>query len=199
MQSNAGKYEIESHPWEPWLPRDAKVLFMGTFPPGSHRWSMDFYYPNPTNDFWRIMGLLFLGDDRALYIPEEKRFDLGLIKDLTLRRGIAMSDTVKKARRLRGNASDKFLEVIEGNDPADLLAAIPLCTDVATTGEKAASVIAALTRTEAPTMGRYVVWTMPGGRCVRIWRLPSTSRAYPLRLEAKAGYYRTMLEMAGLL
>ena len=47
---------IEEHPWEPFIPDGAKVLIMGTFPPGAHRWSMDFYYPNPTNDFWRIMS-----------------------------------------------------------------------------------------------------------------------------------------------
>lgn len=63
---------IERHPWPPFIPSDAKVLFLGTFPPGKHRWSMDFYYPNPINDFWRIMGLVFLGDKDALWLPEEK-------------------------------------------------------------------------------------------------------------------------------
>ncbi len=199
MQTEESRYEIETHPWKPWLPVGAKVLFMGTFPPGNHRWSMDFYYPNPTNDFWRIMGLIFEDDPQALYIPAEKRFDLSRIKALTERYGIAMSDTVKKARRLRGNASDKFLEVIEGNDPADLLAAIPQCTDLATTGEKAADVIAGITGTEAPAMGRYTIWDMSENRSIRIWRLPSTSRAYPLRLEKKAAYYRDMLSLAGVL
>lgn len=41
---------IEYHPWQPFIPDGAKILIMGTFPPGNHRWSMDFYYPNPTND-----------------------------------------------------------------------------------------------------------------------------------------------------
>lgn len=43
--------EIEKHPFEPFLPEGAKVLMLGTFPPGEHRWSMNFYYPNPINDF----------------------------------------------------------------------------------------------------------------------------------------------------
>ena len=43
--------EIEEHPWEPYIPDGAKVLVMGTFPPQAKRWSMDFYYPNRTNDF----------------------------------------------------------------------------------------------------------------------------------------------------
>ena len=37
---------LERHPWPPFLPEGAKVLIMGTFPPGNHRWSMNFYYPN---------------------------------------------------------------------------------------------------------------------------------------------------------
>lgn len=199
MQSDDITFDIETHPWQPWLPAGAKVLFMGTFPPGAHRWSMDFYYPNPTNDFWRIMGLLLEGDPLALYIKDEKRFDLDRIKALTERYGIAMSDTVKKARRLRGNASDKYLEVVEGNDPADLLSQLPGCFDLATTGEKAAEVIASLTATEAPRMGGYTEWTMPGGRQVRLWRLPSTSRAYPLKLERKAEFYKVMLQKAGIM
>lgn len=196
---NNDEFVIETHPWEPWLPKDAKVLFMGTFPPGSHRWSMDFYYPNPINDFWRIMGLLFFDDKNAMYDAERKCFRLEDIKALTLRAGIAMSDTVKKARRLKGNASDKFLEVVEGNDPRDLLRAMPECMALATTGEKAAGVIAELTGTEPPKMGSFVTWEMEPGRTVKIWRLPSTSRAYPMKLERKAEYYRKMLEESGVL
>lgn len=45
----------ETHPWPPFIPPHAKILIMGTFPPAPNRWSMDFYYPNCQNDFWRIM------------------------------------------------------------------------------------------------------------------------------------------------
>ncbi len=190
---------IEEHPWKPWLPENAKVLFMGTFPPGSHRWSMDFYYPNPINDFWRIMSMLLIGDKEALYDRSTKTFDLNGIKRLTTKYGIAMSDTVKRARRLKGNASDKYLEVVEGNDPAVLLSHIPLCAHIATTGEKAADVIASLTGTVAPAMGQSVIWHMAPDRDVHIWRMPSTSRAYPLAIDKKAAYYATLLHHAGIL
>lgn len=189
--------EIETHPWEPWLPENARVLIMGTFPPGQHRWSMDFYYPNPTNDFWRIMGLIFHGDKDALYLPELKQFDLGAIKSLLLDKGIAMSDTVYRARRLMGNASDKFLEVVEPNDAGALIGRLPLCTDIATTGEKAAGIIAERTATEVPKMGTYVSGCLDG-REIRVWRMPSTSRAYPLKIEKKADYYALMLHTAGI-
>jgi G:T/U-mismatch repair DNA glycosylase len=57
---------IERHPWPPFIPAGARYLFLGTFPPQEHRWSMPFFYPNRTNDFWRIMGLIFLGNRDAL-------------------------------------------------------------------------------------------------------------------------------------
>ena len=73
---------IEYHPWPPFVPDGAKILIMGTFPPGNHRWSMDFYYPNRTNDFWKICGLLFLGNPDALYDKVLKRYDVDAIRRL---------------------------------------------------------------------------------------------------------------------
>lgn len=187
--------DIESHPWAPFTPPGATLLIMGTFPPGSHRWSMDFYYPNPTNDFWRIMGIIFLGDKNALYIPEEKKFNIDAIKTLMAEHHIALNDTARRARRLNGNASDKFLEIIEPVPLDDLLKALPDCHDIATTGEKAAGVIAELTATEIPKMGKFV--TSETG--LRIWRMPSTSRAYPLGVEKKAEFYASMLRHIGII
>ena len=130
--------EIESHPWQPFIPDGAKVLIMGTFPPQAKRWSMDFYYPNRTNDFWKICGLLFLGDKDALLCDDRKTYDIDKIRSLMTEKRIALNDTVRKARRLKGNASDKFLEVIEPVPLFGLLSEMPGCHAVATTGEKAA-------------------------------------------------------------
>lgn len=187
--------DFETHPWEPYIPGNAKVLIMGTFPPQRKRWSMDFYYPNRTNDFWYMMGLIFYGDRAALLREGGKEFDLDKIRELLDSRGIAMNDTVRKARRLRGNASDKFLEIVEPVPLSELLGRMPCCHDVATTGEKAAGVIAALTGTEIPKMGTSVT----DNTGLRIWRMPSTSRAYPLRLELKADYYRTLFVACGII
>ena len=167
---------------------------LGTFPPGEHRWSFDFYYPNPTNDFWRICGLLFLGDRNALYDAEARSFRLDDVKALLAEKGIALNDTARRVRRLRGNASDKFLEIVEPVDLDALLARMPDCRTLATTGEKAARVSAGLTSTEVPRMGSFV--TSASG--LDIWRMPSTSRAYPLRLEAKAEYYAALFRHCGI-
>ena len=42
--------EIEQHPLEPFLPGNARLLMLGSFPPQRKRWSMEFYYPNWNND-----------------------------------------------------------------------------------------------------------------------------------------------------
>lgn len=187
--------EIETHPWPAFTPPDAKVLIMGTFPPQPKRWSMRFYYPNRTNDFWYMMGLIFLGDKYALYDKETKLFRLDDIKGLLIQKGIAMNDTGLKIRRLKGNASDKYLEIIEPVHLDELLRANPTIKHIATTGEKAAGVLASLTDTEPPKMGEYVY--SPTG--LEIWRMPSTSRAYPLALEKKAEMYARLFNAAGIL
>lgn len=187
---------IETHPWPPFVPDGARVLIMGTFPPAPKRWSMDFYYPNPTNDFWRIAGLVFLGDANALYDAQKRCFRLDEVKALMTSHHTALHDTCRRIRRLQGNASDKFLDVVERVDLETLLTRMPLCHNVATTGEKAAGVVAELTGSAVPRMGEFSeceAW----GRRLRVWRMPSTSRAYPLKLERKAEFYRRLWEACG--
>ena len=191
----------ERHPWPPYIPDGAMVLIMGTFPPGPHRWSMDFYYPNRTNDFWKVMGLIFMGSPDALYDKNLQSFDLKAIKQLLTENKIALNDTGRVVRRLKGNASDKFLEILEPAPLFDLLSQMPECSTVATTGEKAASVIAELTNTRVPKMGEKIVLSPYDKRStgLNIWRMPSTSRAYPMALEKKAEYYASLFEDAGIL
>lgn len=187
--------ELETHPFPPYIPSGAKILIMGTFPPQPKRWAMDFYYPNRSNDFWFMMGLIFRGDKDAFYDRDKREFRLDEIKNLLDEKGIALNDTGYRIRRLAGNASDKFLEIVEPVNLQGLLDRMPLCHTLATTGEKAADVLASLTGTVAPAMGQMV--TSPSG--LDIWRMPSTSRAYPLKLEKKAAYYEEMFRHAGIL
>jgi len=160
---------------------------------------MDFYYPNRINDFWRIMGLIFFGSRDALLLPGGRDFNLDAIKELLSGKGIALSDTCERVRRLRGNASDKFLEVVTPRNLAMLLERMPDCHTVATTGEKAAEVVAGLTATPLPAMGEVIMTCYPDGRELAITRMPSTSRAYPLKLERKAAYYRELMSRAGII
>ena len=93
-----------------------------------------------------------------------------------------------------GNASDKFLEIIEPVNLQGLLDRMPLCHTLATTGEKAADVLARLTDSQPPKMGEMTI--APSG--YEIWRMPSTSRAYPLSPEKKSEYYERMFRHAGI-
>ena len=64
--------EIEQHPLEPFLPGNARLLMLGSFPPQKKRWSMEFYYPNWNNDMWRITGFLFF-NDKDYFVDKTKK------------------------------------------------------------------------------------------------------------------------------
>ena len=186
---NYNKPHIEYHPWDPYVPKDARYLFLGTFPPKPERWSMPFFYPNKINDFWRVMGLIFMNERDALWDKETSRFDLSAIKSLLDREGIALWDTAMAVKRLRDNASDKYLEIVEPINLALLLDKYPTITSVIATGEKAAGVVAAQAGVDIPAIGEPVDCRV-GEHAIRLWRMPSTSRAYPLSLDKKASAYR---------
>ena len=197
------KGDIEYHPLKPFLPKNAKVLFLGSFPPQRKRWCIDFFYPNWINDHWRIEGEVFFGDRNHFVLEKEKRFKLDEIVRHCEDRGIAFFDTSTAVRRLRDNASDKFLEVVEPTDIPALLAQLPLCKAIVTTGEKATETICAtLGIPEVPKVNSYVAISSPskGGRGgwsgegALLWRLPSSSRAYPLSFEKKAAAYKQMFD-----
>ena len=196
--------QIEHHPFQPFLPEGARILFLGSFPPQPHRWCMPFYYPNWINDFWRILGLIHFGDKNHFCIPAEKRFDEAAIRAFCTSHGLAFYDTACAVRRLKDNASDAFLEVVSPTDIPALLARIPECRHIVVTGEKAAQTLAASLGCTPPPVGGCidiviggstlppVAGSTPSTRPLRLWRMPSTSRAYPLKLEKKAEAYRQL-------
>jgi len=46
---------VERHPLEPFLPGNARLLMLGSFPPPRKRWSMEFFYPNRTKMCFTLM------------------------------------------------------------------------------------------------------------------------------------------------
>jgi len=186
---NRQQQPIERHPWPPYIPQGAKYLFLGTFPPKPERWSMPFFYPNKINDFWRVMGVIFMNDRDAFWDSAAGRFDLASIKQFLDREGIALWDTAMAVRRLRDNASDKFLEIVEPINLAALLDHHPTLSTVITTGEKATGVVANQAGIDVPAIGVPTACRI-GNHPFTLWRMPSTSRAYPLALEKKADAYR---------
>ena len=189
---------IERHPFEPFLPKHARLLMLGTFPPAPKRWSMPFFYPNFQNDMWRIVGLIFFQNKEHFLNPEKKVFDKDRIIEFLNDKGIALYDTASAIRRLQDNASDKFLEVIEQTDISLLLKQIPMCKAIVTTGQKATDIIREQIEVKEPTVGTSEPFEF-GDKAMKLYRMPSSSRAYPLALEKKAAAYRVMFNELGLL
>ena len=185
--------EIEKHPLEPFLPAKAKLLMLGSFPPQKKRWSMEFYYPNLNNDMWRIFGILFFVDKDYFLNETRKAFCRERIIDFLNEKGIALFDTASSIRRLQDNASDKFLEVVEATDVTALLRQLPECKAIVTTGQKATDTLRQQFNVEEPKVGDYSEFIFEG-RAMRLYRMPSSSRAYPLALDKKATAYRIMYQ-----
>lgn len=191
---------IETHPLAPFLPANAKLLMLGSFPPPSTRWKMDFYYPNLQNDMWRIFGLVFFQNKNYFLSNDLKGFNEPLIRAFLTQRGIAINDTAYQIKRLHNNAADKFLEVVTPVDLAALLVQIPDCRHIMTTGDKATATLLQLlpAGTPIPTID-HPSETILNGRQLTLSRLPSSSRAYPLALERKAQVYQDYFTNIGLL
>ncbi len=187
---------IESHPLSPFLPANARILMSGSFPPPKERWCMDFYYPNRTNDMWRIWGLIARGDKNAFLLPDGKTFDKEKIMAFCNEIGLALTDTGEQVVREKNNASDAHLTIVRPRDFRPLMQALPLCRDIALTGEKAVETLGKEIGFEHIAVGGYVETEYFADRIVRVWRMPSSSRAFPKPLEWKAAFYRHLLDTA---
>lgn len=187
---------IEVHPFPPFLPENARVLVLGTFPPAEGKRAMDFYYPNFQNDMWRILGIIYFQDPDHFRRGTEKAFDPDKIRAFLTKAGIALGPTVLRAQREKGNASDKFLHIVEEADLGTMLSRLPHCRRLVTTGEKATEIVLHQC-TEPPKLPRTNT-TVPirlGGKRYELTRLPSSSRAYPMKLEKKAECYKKGLTL----
>ena len=185
---------IESHPFEPWLPKNAHLLMLGTFPPSPKRWCIPWYYPNFQNDMWRIFGIIFFGDKLHFVDVEHKQYRLEAIKEFLGEKGVALFDTAQKVIRTKNTASDKDLKIVEQSDLDGMLRALPECKAVLTAGQLATKVFSEhYGIAETPAMGGYVEFTFEN-RTLRLYRMPSSSRAYPLAVEKKAEFYKRMFD-----
>ena len=179
---------IEQHPLEPFLPSNASVLMLGSFPPQRKRWSMDFFYPNLQNDMWRIFGYIFFNDREYFLTENKKAFNKTLLEAFLKEKGIALYDTASSVIRLQDNASDKFLEVVEPTDIGLLLKQIPQCKAIITTGQKATDLVCEYFSVKQPAIGNKTEINYLD-RQLFLYRMPSSSRAYPLKLEKKSERY----------
>lgn len=190
---------VECHPLEPFCPTNAKILMLGSFPPPKKRWSMDFFYPNFQNDMWRIMSLIFTEKKDTFVDIENKTFKKEEIISYLNKYGIALYDAAVSVRRLQDNASDKFLQIIEPTNIQRIIKEkLPQCHTIVSTGQKSTEILSSEFSFQIPKMGESVTFSI-GDRQLKFYRMPSTSRAYPLSIEKKAEFYRAMFKEVNLM
>ena len=190
----------ETHPLQPFLPGNARLLMLGSFPPPKAKWKMDFYYPNFQNDMWRIFGLAFFNEKDYFLTEDRTSFDKEKIVGFLSLKGIALSDAAHEARRLKGNASDNFLQIVTPLNLEGILSKIPGCQAIAATGEKATGILRSLLpdTAPAPKIGESVSVDFLDKK-YKFYRMPSSSRAYPRPLPEKAEIYRRLFAEMELL
>jgi len=147
------------------------------------------------------MGLIHYSDKQWFEVKGEKRFDKERIVDFANEHGLAFFDTATKVKRLKDNASDNFLEILEPTDVGALLSEMPDCHRIVTTGGKASEELR-MQLSIASGMNEGELIPLPQiGDCVKLnafgrelewYRMPSSSRAYPLKVEKKAEYYKML-------
>lgn len=190
--------ETEQHPLQPFLPCDAKMLMLGSFPPSRQRWCMEFFYPNFINDMWRIFGIVFFNDTDHFVDKENKSFNKDRIVNFLTNKGIALYDTASAVIRTRNTASDKDLEIITQTDIKSLIDRIPKCKSIVTTGQKATDILVEQFNSTSPKVGGSTKLRIDN-RQLTLFRMPSSSRAYPMNIYKKAESYAKMFKQAGLL
>jgi hypoxanthine-DNA glycosylase len=104
--------KIETHPFEPFVPRNMKYLIIGSFPgkgqteidPNSDHW----FYGAKRNTFWKIL-------ERVYDIPLQNKKSK---QQLFVNTKMGIADIILKAVRKNNTNSDTNLDVIELSDIA---------------------------------------------------------------------------------
>ena len=102
-----------THPFEPFIDKNSKILILGTFP-SIRSFEKSFYYSHLKNQSWRLMSGVF--EEEMPKSIEEKKFFLQ-------KHHIALWDMIKNCKRK--NSSDNNLKDIQINDIALLLQQFP--------------------------------------------------------------------------
>jgi|SRR5579871_26442 len=112
------EFKEEPHPWPPFIPTNAGKLILGTFPTTeNNRGAYEFFYPNPLNDFWKLIFEVAGKDLDEYGALEPVVIRKQVLTDLSL--GIA--DIGKRILRQKDSSKDENLFPIEFTDIFSLL------------------------------------------------------------------------------
>lgn len=115
----------QTHPFEPVICSDSKILILGSFPSPDSQ-TDGFYYGNSRNNFWKLLEELF----NTPLKNESKEIKIEFLKS----HHIGLYDVAKKA--IAPNSSDSDLKVIEPS-PIDELVKNTQIKAIFTNGGKA--------------------------------------------------------------
>lgn len=154
-----------SHPFNPIVFKDTKVLILGSFP-SVKSFENNFYYAHPSNQFWKILQAVTQypvnNRDQKIWLLKECKFGLW--------------DMIRSCQR--ENSLDSSLEDEEVNDIAAFLEDHPSIEKIAFTGKKSE----ALFKTHFSYLNIETVY------------LPSPSSAYAkMKFEDKVKIYKEQL------
>jgi hypoxanthine-DNA glycosylase len=104
--------EIETHPFKAFIPENASVIIVGSFPGREVTHKVltedEWFYGSKRNQFWKIISGVY---ETELTTKAQKQ-------DLFVKHGIGIVDIFLKIKRKGNNNTDSNLEVIEFNDQA---------------------------------------------------------------------------------
>jgi len=110
VYKTVSEYREKMHPWEPFIPTNADKLILGTFPTAEiNRGAYEFFYPNPNNDFWRVL----------FQVAEKKLDDYKQAEPIEIRKQVledlklGIGDIGKKISRQKDSSKDDNLFPIE--------------------------------------------------------------------------------------
>jgi len=149
---------------------DACILILGSMP-SVESLNQSFYYAHPRNAFWPMM---------AQILGEEKPESIEHKKNLLIRHGIALWDTVESCQR--EGSLDSAIRSAKANDFETLYQSCPHIRHVFFNGAAAEQLYHKLV---AKTDARFV-----------FHRMPSTSPAYTLKYELKLAAWQQALKEA---
>lgn len=113
------KDDRKPHAFDLLFPGDnPKFLVVGSFPTTEKKMAFNFFYPNPTNKFWKVLSKVFTNSKVKLNLSvsindseEAKRQSKIDRQNFCNENGVAMTDILKSCIRMDGNSKDEQLLV----------------------------------------------------------------------------------------
>ncbi|MDW8848916.1 hypothetical protein SD960_02335 [Flavobacterium sp. MMLR14_040] len=193
-------FEVETHPWQPFIPKKADKLLLGTFPTHPrNRKTYEFFYPNPNNDFWKIIFEI-----AGLNIENSQKKDpVRLRKKVLTQLGLGIADICHMIYRQKTSSNDNALFPIEFTDIFLLLENHPIITTiVVTSSSKNSSTLAWLHQYCSLNGNPFIIPTgkLPktatlhfNNKIINIEIIPSTSRQSRIKGDERLEMYKNAL------